>query len=187
MASEEHDPIREEVANSEPQTNEEKEYVADDDFDKKSEEELKAKMLADDIEFMKRYEDCTLDDLFSYGYITHTVKISDNHEAVIRTLLSGEDKQTAKKLGDYSGVNMYVKAENADDILQFALVRYNNLRFDKPEDVRTFVNDKMSIGVKTLLLYEFSNLMKALALLLKGPGSENPLVAPLSGIGLNLG
>jgi len=157
------------------------------DMDKKSDEELEEEIRASDEKFMKDYEDCTLDDLFTYGYIAHTVKISDSHEVVLRTLLSGEDKQIAKNLGDYSGVNMYVKAENADDILQFALVQYDKLRFEKPEDVKAFVNDKMSIGIKTLLLFEFTNLMRALAILLKGPGSENPLVAPLSGIGLNLG
>ena len=126
-----------------------------------TDEELEEKVKKDDDEFMKKYSDCTVDDLFTYGYIMHTVEMPGDHKAVLRTLLSGEDKAIAEKLGKYSGANVYVKAENADDILQYALIVYDNIKFAKPEDAREFICNKMSIGVKTLLMYEFTNMMKA--------------------------
>lgn len=147
-----------------------------------SDEELGEKIMAEDKEFMGDYEDITIDDLISHGFVTHKVKIGEKISAEIRTLKSAEDKSLGAKSVEYKGPEGMKRAESGDDTLELSLISFGETVFASPKEVRVFI-DGQSIAIKTLLLQEFVKLNKALSILLRGPGVQNPLVTPLTGIG----
>lgn len=151
-----------------------------------SDEELKKKIEDEDIEFMKGYDDISIDELISKGYVEHEIKIGEKITAVIRTLTSSEDKDISKKFGDYEGNNNYITSEHTDNILSKALVSFGSKEFSSEEEARAFLGSQ-SVAIKTYLNQEHVGLLKAVAILLKGPGAENPLIRPLTGIGSGLG
>jgi len=156
---------------------------------KKTDEEVEDDVRKSDQELLDKY-DITIDDLIVSGYVAHDIKIGEKHGATIRTLTADEDKELGRRLGEYSGTRSYVLARNSDDILEYALLRFDNHEFgDKNEEADRkakleFIGGQ-SVAIKILLAQEFSQLTKALAILLRGPGAQNPLVAPLAGIGLS--
>jgi len=148
-----------------------------------SDEKLNEKIRKEDEEFIKNYEDVKIEELFSYGFVRHEVTLHGSIKAVIRTLMTKEDKDLAKRLGNYSGTNLYVGAENGDDILEYCLLSFGQNEFSDPSQARLFMENQ-SMAVKVLLIQEFKRLNKAVAILLRGPGGENPLVTPLAGTGV---
>ena len=151
-------------------------------IDEMTDEELLEKSKEDDMKFMELYKDVKMEDLIGYGFVMHSVKISDTVDAKIRTLKSKEDKELGKKLGEYNGSNAYVLAENGSDVCSLCLMSFGQTQFKDADAAMEFIEDQ-SIAIKTLVLTEFNRLNKALAILLRGPGLENPLVAPLVGTG----
>jgi len=147
-----------------------------------TDKELKGKIKEEDMKFIEAYRDVKISELFTYGFIRHEVAIHGDVNAVIRTLKSKEDKELAKRLSGYAGINILVGAENGDDILEFSLVSFGDRVFNEPEEARAFMAEQ-SMAVKVLLVQEFKKLNKATAIMIKGPGVENPLVTPLAGTG----
>jgi len=156
--------------------------INDDDPKNMSDEKLRDKIKEEDEKFIKKYSDIKMSDLFTFGYVMHTIDVHGDVKAVIRTLKSKEDRELARRLNGYEGTKMYVYAANGDDILEYALMKFGDLEFREPGSARKFMEDQ-SMAVKLLLVQEFRQLNKALAIFLKGPGTENPLVTPLAGTG----
>jgi len=155
---------------------------SDEDLELMDDDELKQKIKEEDEEFMKDYGDISIDGLIANGYVIHEVKISDKITARIRTLTSGEDRDLSKEFSNYEGNQNYVTAVHTDNILAKALVSFGDMEFATEGKAREFLNNQ-SVAIKTYLNQEHVKLLKALAILLKGPGAENPLIRPLTGIG----
>lgn len=138
---------------------------------------------AEDEAFMKDYQDVSMADLISKGFLCHKVKIAEGFEVKIRTLRKREELEIKRRISDYNGAQMYVVDELNVDALVYALVEINGV--PQPDPVKEFEKAKSSIldlpdGLVVAALDEYRALNKALVILVKG-SSKNSLARHLLG------
>jgi hypothetical protein len=146
-----------------------------------------------DEEFMKGYEDITVDDVIVNGYVEKKVDLTKNFSFKVRTLKKKEELDLKRRISDYDGVQMYVLDEINVDTLAFAVTEINGTPMaelpsdpDKRKeaiDKRKDVIGELSEAVTLSMIEEFRKLNKALVILLKG-SSKNFLARRLLGQGL---
>ncbi|MEN6550195.1 MAG: hypothetical protein ABFE07_29475 [Armatimonadia bacterium] len=138
---------------------------------------------AEDTVFMKGYQDVSMPDLISRGYILHQAEITPGFTVKLRTLRKREELDVKRRVANYNGAQIYVVDELNVDALAFALVEINGV--PQPDPVKEFDKAKANIvelpdALVVAILEEYRNLNKALVILVKG-SSKNSLARHLLG------